>query len=188
MSMLNLCITQWYRRFKDNKIDKDITKRCFNHSTQVSWNEVPYMLHREARRKSERYVPPLILGQNPVIALTLNDITASGVDFHCTNVLDYLLQDERCHTHISQAWKSDHKNNCTVDGSTSNETLMTMLKGWMWTYSSGVNFRRSFAGYDKPPLSSMYFYQQWTTIVEPQMKLFVNNYIKCRINSINNGR
>ena len=73
------------------------------------------------------------------------------------------------------------------DGCIAKESLIDILKGYMWTFSSGVNVRQSFAGNEKKPLNELPMFQLWSDHVEPHVKLFVTSYITCRLSKHRKG-
>ena len=183
MKMLDDFLILWYRRFKEDQIDKIIADRCFK-KVQAKWIEVPYLLHKEAIEKSLAHVSPLILGQKPVVSLSLHDVSVSGIDFHCSNVLDSILQNQNLYSKLSNELVIRLENTSvykTKDGFITKDSLKRLLKGYMWTFCSGVNVRRSFAGNIKQPLNQTPMYQFWSGFVAPHVNLFATSYITCRL-------
>jgi hypothetical protein len=183
MKMLDGYIFRWHQRFQQQRIDKETASRCFK-ETVVNWIEVPYLLHKYAIDQSQKYVSPLILGNTPLIALKMNDVSASGIDFHCSNVLDFILRNDKVYSDLSHKLSSSSENSSLCrgkDGMVTKESLAKLLKECMWNFSSGVNVRRSLVGTKKEVMSKLPLYQFWSLDVEPHIKSFVHLYIHGRL-------
>ncbi len=183
--MIDRYISKWHARFCEGLINEEIATRCFK-SAKVKWIDVPSLLHKDSVQQGSMLVAPLVFGNKPVTALVMNDVTISGIDFHCSNVLDTILQDKAIYSCLLAKISSDHDDTFKsvmtkgVDGAVTRESLIHILKSCMWTFSSGVNVRQSLHGNVRKPLSQLPMYELWSE-VKPSIESFATKYISSRL-------
>ncbi len=180
--MLNDFHVTWRNRFLNGVVDEEVARRCFN-SVRPKWMETPLFLHQDAIKKSTNLILPMISGEKPVLSLSLHDITETGIDFLCSNVLESIIQDPSVYTILTKEITKleNFAIESTIDGQMTKEALLSFLRGLMWKFSAGVNVRQSFAGLQKVELKLLPEHQIWSTLVQPHVKLYVNSYISCRL-------
>ncbi|KAL7576622.1 hypothetical protein ACA910_005560 [Epithemia clementina (nom. ined.)] len=61
-------------------------------SLAITWLQVPSILHEESSKAKTAGHLSLLL-QNRLECLTMEDVCCEGVDFHCSNIVDHLLND-----------------------------------------------------------------------------------------------
>jgi hypothetical protein len=183
MKMLNDFHFTWRNRFLKGVVDDEIAQRCLNNSDRIKWIEAPLFLHKDAMKKSLNLISPMISGEKPVLALSHHDVTEAGVDFHCSNVLETIIQDPSVYTIlITETSKLENvTKESAVDGMVTKERLLSILKGMMWKFSAGVNVRQSLSGLQKQQLKLSPEYQIWSKMIQPHVKSYVNSYISCRL-------
>ncbi len=163
-----------------------MAQRCFETKEDIKWIQVPYLCHTKCLVSSSNCVPPLIDGDKLVSSLTKSDITAAGIDFHCTNVLDFVLQTNDVYTKIRAKIFADGDfdgKNVTesIDGSTTKKKLLNKLKGFMWRFSAGINLRRSLAGSEREDIKEVPLYNLWIKEIQPHVDAFVAKYTNDRL-------
>jgi len=192
IQMMDEFINKWYYRFQNQNVSEDIANRCFNGKT-VTWIDVPYLLHENVSRDSDKVVTPLlaIIGEKTFTALSINDVTPSGIDFHCSNVLHHILSDPMMYNILCDRLSSTsgfdgsslpiHKG---IDGKITKDSIMNVLKSCMWRFSSGVNYKRSFAGNEKGESCEGELYHDiWKSVVAPRVHSFAAMYISSSVHS-----
>ena len=185
MRMLDDFVYIWHQRFKEKRINEKIANRCFK-DKPARWIDVPYLFHKDAINQSLTYVSPLILDTTrPFIALAMNDVSPSGIDFHCSNVLDFILRNDDVYSNLStkvSLYDGELSSlSKGIDGLVTKESLINVLKGCMWSFSSGINVRRSLSGIEKKAMKNQPLYELWSVDVEPHVKSFVTKYISARL-------
>jgi len=184
MTMLDEFYMKWNRRFQEGAIDNAIAKRCTK-GIQHKWIDMPTLLHKYSIERSSNQVTALISGDKPLLALSLHDISPSGIDFHCSSILDSILNDRTVYTELKGELNSELRQHLSsIDENESNlkEAMMSILKRLMWTFSSGVNFRQLISGEKKQLLNQLPLYTVWQQNVDPHVKRFASSYITYRLN------
>lgn len=147
--MLDSFVSVWEDRYQKSTVDSDTLKRCFPNSTDIQWKDVPFLFHASGRNMVH-LLDKLLSTQ--LLRLTIHDVCAAGIDFHCTSVMDFLTKDPNSSL-ITKL--------CKHLGSDSNDKIGSTLQRIMWDYSSGINKRRSFSvkdGADNPNVN--YFHEE----------------------------
>ena len=136
--MLDKYVSLWKSRFQRAKVDSDITARCFpSAGKEVAWEDVPRLIYSFDQNKKKN-LEELLNHQLPF--LKMHDMALSGIDFHCSNVIDVLVKDTSSPFYIKL---------CNILGGGSREKVGNMAKTIMWEYSSGINYRRDFVEHVK---------------------------------------
>lgn len=174
--MIDNFIALWTERYRMRHVEPSIAKIIYPSSSTdnpILWKDVPFLLYRQTVQSSSNLL--LTLQKSPLPMLTKHDICPSGIDFHCSNVLNVLLRPE-CPFYIKL--QSMFKDSTDVD-------LENMAKKIMWDYSSGVNNRRNIStgklctkleGDDAIKMI-------WDDFAYPLVQRFADNYIDARLAS-----
>lgn len=142
--MLTHYVKLWKERFQCKQplsqeligLHHDLTESC-------KWVDLPTRIYHSLCQKSESYVErTLFEKENGLYQLSHSDLCLAGVDFHCTNIIDVVLNktnEKVCNHIINLISKNENKDLKTNE---KDETLGRFLKSCMWNYHSGVNLRR----------------------------------------------
>ena len=130
--------------------------------------------------------------------LHFNDIPLSAIDFHCSNVLEEVLNDQGVYVKIRDCVHNSNSNN---DNNRSNYTVLQYAERAMWRFSSSITHKKvidaksfKFAGncnedsdhtYDSPASTDVseedVLTGVWNIIKESCLE-FQKNYISLRMN------
>mmetsp|Transcript_14059 Transcript_14059/g.20570 ORF Transcript_14059/g.20570 Transcript_14059/m.20570 type:complete len:282 (+) Transcript_14059:70-915(+) len=145
--------------------------------TAIYWDQVPSMVYARSSEQSLASVRPIVTQQ--LYSLRVHDITPSGIDFHCSNVLESLCTNASFNKKLLEL---QPRVNATKEG------ILETLKQCMWEYCSGVNHRRYFN--EKSSVSSndngdqeSYLRSFWKSEAEPTVNTFVRRYIATRMSN-----
>jgi len=179
----------WQKRFEnDESVPDPVKKRVPIESEEcLRWSTIPAKLHMNAMRQSEARVSSLL--QHKLPALSLQDITTEGVDFHCSSILDTILADswlfQQALTQFGAVCGTARIEKAPEAQSEQRAWLEKILKRCMWNFSAGVNRRlplfqeenrpcRSTS--EKDPLESV-----WKGLVLSRAQAFAEDYVKRRL-------
>jgi predicted CopG family antitoxin len=147
-------------------------------------------------------VPPLIVDENSKLnALKIADITPSGIDFHCSSVLNTVLSNHEVYNQLVKLVGNNSINDLneepngtskecnktipfTVDGKVSKDFILSKLKSCMWNFSSGRN-NKSYIVENKMILNEYATTLQEKEIwklISAHVDSYVVNYVSCRVN------
>ena len=173
---------------QETKTEKALAKPA--EIVQSLWIDVPHRIHRAARKQSDCHVSGLL--NSGVCKLQFKDLSFEGIDFHCSPILDHLLKDaelvQNCLTRLRTFDKMLFNGKpmplSNKDG-LQRSWLEGVLKSCMWTYSAGVNLRRSLIkgpsqdhGKSKNADHLKLF---WNELILPRTKSYAERYIQHRI-------
>jgi hypothetical protein len=172
----------WGKRFRDSTaLSPEVSKRL-GASEHQSWNHVPDLICMKSRHSGIQNVTSLM--KNRLARLEQKDLCVEGVDFHCSDVLGQLMNDEAFVANSAARLQRDGL--LQQNEGDSNAELLAILKRCMWKYSSGVNFRqplmlhvvgdKKVAKDGDDPLKSF-----WRDMAAERAKAFMIQYIKARL-------
>jgi len=170
--MIDGFVSLWCNRYRSSKVEPDVVTRCFPASTkEVIWKEVPDLMH--SFNNVLAVLGPLLNSQLP--SLTMHDISPSGIDFHCSNVIDMLVRDT--------SFSSKLYILLGPSASNAKDEVMKILKTMMWDYSSGVNHRRAFDHRKNESVKTLgtNFKAFWEEEAQPLVNTFTSAYISARL-------
>ncbi|GFH60957.1 hypothetical protein CTEN210_17433 [Chaetoceros tenuissimus] len=166
MKMMDSFMQIWSGRFTQRLVDEtviDLLRKRFPHlSDDLLWKDVPLLMH-------SLHSPVDInqLTKDGFEKLLRNDISASGIDFHCSNIVEALLQNDRFHSSVSQI----------IKGNTND--LADLVKSMMWNYSSGVNHRIKMQKNMNEVNDGLKSF--WKDLAVPLLKEYTDRYIDHRL-------
>jgi len=200
MKMLSLYMDWWRYRFQDLRVvDKTTTNRLMGLDDGknnadimvVRWNQVPHLIHQKKSTEQGKNNTQLasLLDQG-LPFLQLKDISVEGVDFHCSPVLDKVLEDTSLVREMLD-WLQRH--NRQVPNTTTaeqrqqqREYLLHILKGCMWSFSSGVNHRRPLLEREQASAkreNQDELKELWNELVVPKARSFMSSFIRQRLHT-----
>jgi hypothetical protein len=180
MQMLRGYQKTWGKRFGNSTpLSPEMSKRL-GASEHQGWNHVPDLICMKSRNLGIQNVTSLM--KNRLAWLELKDLCVEGVDFHCSDVLGQLMNDESFVVDSTARLQRDGLLQ-QAEGDRKAE-LLAILKRCMWKYSSGVNFRqplmqvrdKKVAKDGDDPLKSF-----WRDMAAERAKAFMIQYIKSRM-------
>lgn len=164
--MMDSFMQIWSGRFTQRSVDDTVIgllRKRFPHlSDDLLWKDVPLLMH-----SLHPSVDINQLTKDGFEKLLKNDISASGIDFHCSNIVEALLQNNDFHSSLSQK----------IEGNSND--LVDIVKSMMWNYSSGINHRIKIQNNgDKvnDVLKSL-----WKDLAVPLLKEYTDRYIEHRL-------
>ena len=191
--MLQEYASLWFHRFSSissETCSHPLSFACMKVSSVSSWREVPAVLHDESS-KIQRSGHLSALLQNRLECLTLDDASCEGVDFHCSNIMDHLLNDSWLVGVASDIIKlADDEGEDSLANIKGNERLIWFEKRWksdMWHYCSGVNHRLPLVDSEKsvkprPSIKTDTAHARvWKELVAPKVAQFQRDYIRHRL-------
>jgi len=172
--MIDKFVALWTERYRMRYMEPSISQIiCQPLADPMLWKDVPSYLYRQTIQSSANLL--LTLQKIPLPLLTKHDICPSGIDFHCSNILNILFR-PTCQFYLNL--RSMYKDN-------TDEDLENLTKKIMWDYSSGVNNRRIISTgkactkfEEDHALKSL-----WDHYAYPLVQQFTDNYIDTRLAS-----
>ena len=148
LKMLQNYAKVWQHRFEEEQVMNEqlalacLPKHCKDSGNDgdtksIRWIDVPTLLH-PVERSSNAILPLLV---RPILSLKYGDFTPSGVDFHCSNVLDIPLYNLNMQSRIIELYSGGNDESAKT---LSIQEIGGILKRACWDHCSGVNYRRSF--------------------------------------------
>lgn len=167
-------VNLWSKRYRSHKVNVDIATKVFpSMKREICWVEVPVLIH--SFDKNTKILDHLLNGQQ-LPFLKLHDISPSGVDFHCSNIVEFLVKDTAAPIFTKL---SKHLSNKSID------SVKEIIQNMMWNYSSGINRRRYFFDRSKDEGTSKagdtILKEIWDEDVQPLMKKFTDAYLSTRL-------
>ena len=142
MKMLHDYVHVWNTRFRESTVPTEVAKRA--DPSDLKWIDVPTAIHARPKTQSSSHVMPLV--QTRLDKLSFQDICLAGVDFHCSSVLDHVIENEdeykRCLEGLCGVVVQAGLEPVPTDKDKQRAYLMQVMKKCMWKFSSGVNHRR----------------------------------------------
>jgi len=190
MKMLDEYIHIWGARFQLESVPKNITdvlfpKQCT--TTLIKWSAIPHLLHSPIRLEtSSRLIPPMVTkSKEGLTMLKFSDITLSGIDFHCCNVLESILSDRVIFSNIcDKVQKLEFDDSSMMPGDTSKlrEHALKCLKKCMWKFSSSIsNKRLLFSGVANVAVrQEELLYPLWEMVI-PNIHAYASRYVEGRL-------
>lgn len=173
--MIGNYVTLWAKRYRMRFVEPLIGKIICPSSLDngILWKDVPSHMYRQTVQGSSNL--SLTLQKTPLPLLTKHDICPSGIDFHCSNILNVLLC-PKCpfYTKLRSMFQD-----------MTDEDLENMVKKMMWDCSSGVNNRRNIStGKLCTKLQEDNAIKRiWDDFAYPLVQQFTDNYIDTRLAS-----
>jgi len=191
MKMLDEYIHTWGERFQLDSVPTNITNVLFpkqRTNTNIKWGAIPQLLHASIRlENSSQLIPPMITRNKEglTVVLKMSDITPSGIDFHCCNVLESILSDRIMYSNICEKVKKLELNDngmIYADETKLREYALNCLKKCMWRFSSSINNRRLiFAGTaDDVVRREVLLYNLWEMVL-PSINAYASRYLAKRL-------
>jgi hypothetical protein len=191
MRMLRRYANVWKERFSSGNVPEATAQRLSPSSTSntVTWSEIPTLIHQSAiQQSSSSSVGTLCRQGTP--RLTVADISMEGVDFHCSSVLDSILNDqelvETCHERLASVAGKPGMDPMPDAKEGRRSWLEGVLKSCMWNYSAGINRRLPLmisiireAIQPKPDQDELSAF--WKELILPRAKTFAERYVKDRL-------
>ena len=175
VKMLKLYERIWKCRFQDERIVPRAALEQIGCQEILFWKDFPTKIHERAKRQSQNYVLQLVRRGLP--RLTLDDLCIEGVDFHCSPVLDQIINHPRsyddCIEHLTKA-------GFLIPGN-QREWLMGILKQCMWRFSSGINHRRPLMGLTHEAEGNSKLTDFWRELIAPKATAYMRKYVKDRL-------
>ena len=188
LKMLDCFFQEWKSRYESESVPQEVGDRLLSRMSKdyhrILWKNVPQMIHLKVRNQSSHLISQMISGESHFNSLSMKDITAAGIDFHCSNILDSLVNDP-CIVGVvrKELYQRGHSEEDLMNTS-NEEQVKDLLKSWMWKFSSGINHRQplikegSLDGKRKTPSSTRTL---WKIEVLPQINSYANKYISTRL-------
>ena len=190
LKMLDDFLQQWGLRYECETVPQEVENRLLSRlskgHTKLLWKNVPAIIHFKIRNEqSSCLVPKMISGKAQFISLSTKDIAAAGIDFHCSNILDSLVNDPCIVDSVSKELQQKGCSEPEMMKTTiqpHEESVKELLKCWMWKFSSGINHRLSLTeccpdGQEETSSSRTL----WKQVVFPQVNSYANKYISARL-------
>jgi len=105
--------------------------------TNIYWRDFPQLLHDKSNRQSEKMVTSTLVSRDGLWKLTITDVCAAGIDFHCSSVVEYLLSQPSLYASLCELLIPLKRGN-VVD----RDWISGQVKRCIWNHSSGVNRRQ----------------------------------------------
>jgi len=141
MKMLDEYLDLWGSRFKQRTVPQSIYKRLdlsLSGESSPLWILLPEMIHHKATDDS---VVVTALLHEKLHALSFYDVVIAGVDFHCSNVVEVMMNDEKICSEVASYNQCHHLH----DGHSSKEVIASVIRRCMWHCSSAINSKRPLA-------------------------------------------
>lgn len=174
MKMIDQFMDSWSHRFHNRQVDTSIVltflRRFPQLNNDIHWKDVPALVHSLT---SIADLLPLL--KSGFLKLELNDISASGIDFHCSNIMGTLLD----------RTSGFYKNLTAMIGCKLDAEIEVIVKKMMWDYSSGKNNRRQIFDHKintiRRPEGEEKLKLLWDREASPLVKKFTDAYISSRL-------
>ena len=102
--MLTHYVKLWKERCQNKEqLSKELIGLQHDLSESCKWVDLPTRIYHSLSQKSESYVERAFFGEgNGLCKLSFSDLCLAGVDFHCTNIIDVVLNktNEKVRNHI----------------------------------------------------------------------------------------
>jgi len=149
----------------------------------IPWSSLPLVLYRQFRKEYEQYARNSgTIAEEEGRLLRWDDLCAEGIDFHCSNVLDIVLQDHKA-TLLSLL---DHHEK-GVHTKPDEELLRSICQKAMWIHSSGVNIKQFMSQDDleernqQASFSNRVLLSSLWNFMKPHIDQFCRQYLLLRI-------
>jgi hypothetical protein len=182
--MLHTYAKIWNQRFETTSLPESVATRLGGSVDQLktlNWPDVPTQIHRRAKEQGNDRVAAIC--SNGIDRLVHEDICVEGVDFHCSPVIDELLNDQQL-CGICQdlmVLSSDSSEDIPVSAEGRRSWLEGMLKSCMWSHSSGVNLRRPLCSDQSASSTKDRFSELWSELIAPRALAYQKKYVEQRL-------
>jgi len=172
MIMMDQFMDLWSQRYHNRQVDMNVLQNLKPRFPQLSddvyWKDVSALVHS---LNTVAGIAPLL--QSGFLKLELNDISPSGIDFHCSNIMDVLMDRTGMF----------YNNLIALIGSKADTEVELIVKKMMWDYSSGTNNRRKILGQNisSTPEGDEQIKKLWDQEAVPLVKKFTDAYIASRL-------
>ena len=178
VTMLHFYSSLWLKRYQSQDlvpievVSSLPTSKMFNYDQKaIQMRDIPRILHGPSRKKSVELITHQLVAPGGLAKLTEADVCVAGIDFHCSPVVENLLS--RTHVYASL---------CEKLSSNDREWIISQVKSCIWTYSSGVNRRRTFIErLDETTPSEEKLKVVWETILKPPFDDFTKKFVRQRL-------
>lgn len=137
VSMLNSYASLWLQRFHSSELLTNDTiaglpksKLLDDKGDTIHMKDLPQILHEPSYQKSKELITREVVAPGGLVRLTETDICCSGIDFHCSPVVESLLSQARVYSALCERLSSNDR-----------DWISSQVKTCIWNYSSGVNRR-----------------------------------------------
>ena len=178
--MLDDYLELWMTRFRENLVPRDMCERLqldSPHLSSSSWQFVPEIIHRKPIDDS---IIVTALVHEKLKSLSFYDTVIAGIDFHCSNIVETMLNDVAIRSDAARYIQRQHGH----DGPISDEALGTIIRRSMWTCSSGINSKRPLmwdVKCEDEPKRVLGDEELWTAVLKEPHRNYAHSYISSRL-------
>lgn len=176
VQMLQSFAVTWLRRFHTMTAPSSLASVA---PELESWCVFPAVLNEKARQKSEEIITSQIACPGGLSKLSLGDVCAGGIDFHCSSVVDYLLSLPGMQAQLCERLASPMEN--SDQDAAGRDWIAGKLKGLIWRNSSGINHRRSLFEAEKKDDEDSVSKAVWTDVVKEPFNDYTKRFVRDRI-------
>jgi hypothetical protein len=170
--MLQDYVETWGTRFEQNIVPDEIRERL-EIEPSIMWKSVPTLIHHKMLEDS---ISVTEVVHCKLKFLSFYDTVISGIDFHCSNVVEHLLADPHIYSKVCFHIQCHH----LQDGAPSKEDLCSIIRQSIWHCCSGVNSKRLIHGNINQD-TCRETQQLWTDVLKEPHRIFATNYIISRL-------
>lgn len=176
VQMLHSFAVTWLKRFNTMTVPSSLASVA---PGLECWCVFPAVLNEKAREKSEEIVTSQIACPGGLSKLSLGDVCAVGIDFHCSSVVEYLLSLPGMQAHLCERLASPTEN--SNKDAAGRDWIAGKLKGLIWHYSSGINHRRSLFEAEKKEDEDSVSKAVWTHVLKEPFNDYTKRFVRDRI-------